>query len=156
MRHHTMRGIWYHFAWPRCAFCFALPCAFLHLTWLLAWLSCPPCRIWCRIIIIILIILRRRAPTSLGLPAGEVLTSHLVWTHRTTDDPRQLLGPRSSLSVRHAYTLLTRTRRTARRQAHRRFVVQALPLCRIWGVLDTVSRCLRHRHTQTAQVMVFV
>jgi hypothetical protein len=41
-------------------------------------------------------------------------------------DPRQLLGTRSSLSVRHAYTLLTRSRRTARRQAHRRFVVQAL------------------------------
>jgi hypothetical protein len=35
-------------------------------------------------------------------------------------------GPRSSLSVRYAYTLLTRSRRTARRQAHRRFVVQAL------------------------------
>jgi hypothetical protein len=66
--------------------------------------------------------------TSPGLPAGEVLevTSHLVWTHQTTDDPRQLLGPRSSLSVRHAYTLLTRSRRSARRQAHRRFVVQAL------------------------------
>jgi hypothetical protein len=33
------------------------------------------------------------------LPAGEVLevTSHLVWTHQTTDDPCQLLGPRSSL-----------------------------------------------------------
>jgi hypothetical protein len=37
--------------------------------------------------------------TSPGLPAVEVLevTSHLVWTHQTTDDPRQLLGPRSSL-----------------------------------------------------------
>jgi hypothetical protein len=66
--------------------------------------------------------------TSPGLPAGEVLevTSDLVWTHQTTDDPRQLLGPRSSLSVRHAYTLLTRSRRTACRQAHRRFVSQAL------------------------------
>jgi hypothetical protein len=66
--------------------------------------------------------------TSPGLPAEEVLevTSHLVWTHQTTDDPRQLLGPRSSLSVRHAYTLLTRSRRTSRRQAHRQFVVQAL------------------------------
>jgi hypothetical protein len=64
--------------------------------------------------------------TSPGLPAGEVLevTSHLVWTHQTTDDPRQLLGPtRSPLSVPHAYTLLTRSRRTARRQAHRRCVV---------------------------------
>jgi hypothetical protein len=37
--------------------------------------------------------------TSPGLPAVEVLevTSHLVWTHQTTDDPRQLQGPRSSL-----------------------------------------------------------
>jgi hypothetical protein len=66
--------------------------------------------------------------TSPGLPAVEVfeVTSHLVWTHQTTNDPRQLLGPRSSLSVRHAYTILTRSRRTARRQAHRQFVVQAL------------------------------
>jgi hypothetical protein len=66
--------------------------------------------------------------TSPGLPAVEVLevTSHLVWTHQTTDDPRQLLGPCSSLSVRHAYTLLTRFRCTTRRQAHRRFAVQAL------------------------------
>jgi hypothetical protein len=66
--------------------------------------------------------------TSPGLSAGEVLevTSHLVWTHQTTDDPRHLLGPRSPLSVRHAYTLLTRYRRATRRQAHRRFVVQAL------------------------------
>jgi hypothetical protein len=66
--------------------------------------------------------------TSPGLLAVEVLevTSHLVWTHQTTDDPRQLLGPRSSLSVCHDYTLLTRSRRTTRRQAHRRFVVQAL------------------------------
>jgi hypothetical protein len=66
--------------------------------------------------------------TSPGIPAAEVLevTSHLVWTHQTTDGPRQLLGPRSSLSVRHAYTLLTRSRCTARRQAHRRFVVLAL------------------------------
>jgi hypothetical protein len=66
--------------------------------------------------------------TSPGLPAGEVLevTSNLVWTHQTADDPRQLLGPRSSLSVRHAYTLLTRSRRTTRRQAHGRFDVQAL------------------------------
>jgi hypothetical protein len=46
--------------------------------------------------------------------------------NRTQATHRQLLGPRSSLSVRHAYTLLTRSRRTARRQAHRRFVVQAL------------------------------
>jgi hypothetical protein len=65
---------------------------------------------------------------SPGLPAVEVfeVTSRLVWTHQTTDDPRQLLGPHSSLSVRHAYTLLPRSRRTARRQAHRRFMVQAL------------------------------
>jgi hypothetical protein len=26
---------------------------FVHLTWLVAWLSCLPCRIWCKIIIII-------------------------------------------------------------------------------------------------------
>jgi hypothetical protein len=58
--------------------------------------------------------------TSPGIPAAE------VWTRQTTDDPCQLLDPRSSLSVRHAYTLLTRSRRTARLQAHRRFVVQAL------------------------------
>jgi hypothetical protein len=66
--------------------------------------------------------------TSPGLPAVGVLevTSHLIWTHQTTDDPCQLLGPRSPLSVRHAYTLPTRSRRTARRQAHRRIVVQAL------------------------------
>jgi hypothetical protein len=25
---------------------------FVHLTWLVAWLSCLPCRIWCNIIII--------------------------------------------------------------------------------------------------------
>jgi hypothetical protein len=37
-----------------------------------------------------------------------------------------LLGPRPSLSLGHAYTLLTGSRRKARRQAHRRFVVQAL------------------------------
>jgi hypothetical protein len=47
-------------------------------------------------------------------------------THQTTDDPCQLLGPRSPLSVRHVYTLLTGSRRTARCQAHRRIVVQAL------------------------------
>jgi hypothetical protein len=66
--------------------------------------------------------------TSPGLPAVEVfeVTSHLVWTHQTTDDPRQLLGPSSPLSVRHAYTLLTESRQTARCQAHRRFVVQTL------------------------------
>jgi hypothetical protein len=66
--------------------------------------------------------------TSSGLPAVEVfeVTSHLVWTYKTTDGPRQLLGPRSSLSICHAYALITRSRRTARRQAHRRFVVQAL------------------------------
>jgi hypothetical protein len=66
--------------------------------------------------------------TTPGIPAAEVLevTSHLVWTHQTAAEPRQLLGPRPSLSVRHAYTLLTRSRRTTRRQAHRRFVVQAL------------------------------
>jgi hypothetical protein len=40
-------------------------------------------------------------------------------------DPRQLLGPCSPLSVRLAYALLTRSRWTARRQAHRWFV-QAL------------------------------
>jgi hypothetical protein len=53
--------------------------------------------------------------TSPGLPAEEVfeVTSHLVWTHQTIDDPRQLLGPRSSLSVRHAYTLLTQSRQSA-------------------------------------------
>jgi hypothetical protein len=47
--------------------------------------------------------------TSPGLPPAEVLemTSHLVWKHQTIDDPRQLLGPRSYLSVRHAHTLLT-------------------------------------------------
>jgi hypothetical protein len=47
--------------------------------------------------------------TSPGLPAVEVfeVTSHLVWTHQTTDEPRQLLGPRSPISVRHAYTLLS-------------------------------------------------
>jgi hypothetical protein len=40
--------------------------------------------------------------TSPGLPAVKIfeVTSHLVWTHQTTDDPRQLLGPGSSLSVR--------------------------------------------------------
>jgi hypothetical protein len=67
--------------------------------------------------------------TSPGILAVEVLEvkSHLVWTHQTTDDPGQLLGPRSPLSVRHAYTLLTQSRRMARRQVHRRFVVQALP-----------------------------
>jgi hypothetical protein len=27
---------------------------FVHLTWLVAWLSCLPCRIWCKIIIIII------------------------------------------------------------------------------------------------------
>jgi hypothetical protein len=66
--------------------------------------------------------------TTPGIPAAAVLevTSHLVWTHQTTDDPRQSLGPRFSLSVRHAYALLTRSRHTARRQAHCRFVVQAL------------------------------
>ena len=66
--------------------------------------------------------------TSPGLPATEVfhVLSHLVWKHQITDDPRQMLGPRSTLSVRHAYTLLTRSRRMARRQAHRQFVVQAL------------------------------
>jgi hypothetical protein len=41
------------FVWPRYAFCFALPCVLIHLTWLVAWLSCLPCRIWCNIIIII-------------------------------------------------------------------------------------------------------
>jgi hypothetical protein len=186
---------------------------FVHLTWLVARLSCLPCRIWCKIIIsssrpgplspvpgwvgMARVVLPRVCPslhplqnllcaafcapeavvsgllpvardqrmlvpvgallcmllaiaclghlqqrpgsdlpqlragvlhwlTSPGLPAVKVLevTSHLVWTHQTTDDPRQLLGPRSPLSVR--YTLLTRSRRTARRQAHRRFVVQAL------------------------------
>jgi hypothetical protein len=65
---------------------------------------------------------------SRGLPAKEVfeVTLHLVWTHQTTDDPCQLLGPRSFLSVCHAYTLLTQSLGTTRRQAHRRFVVQAL------------------------------
>jgi hypothetical protein len=35
--------------------------------------------------------------TSPGLPAVEVfeVTSHLVWTHQTTDHPRRLLGPPS-------------------------------------------------------------
>jgi hypothetical protein len=49
------RGIWFRFVWPRYAFCFALPCLarFVHLTWLVVWLSCLPCRIWCKIIIII-------------------------------------------------------------------------------------------------------
>jgi hypothetical protein len=37
------------------------------------------------------------------------VTSQLVWTHQTPDDPRWLLGFRSSLSVRHAYALLTRS-----------------------------------------------
>jgi hypothetical protein len=39
-----LRGICFRFAWPRYAFCFALPCSFAHLTWLVAWLSCLPCR----------------------------------------------------------------------------------------------------------------
>jgi hypothetical protein len=26
-------------------------CQFVHLAWLVAWLSCLPCRIWCNIII---------------------------------------------------------------------------------------------------------
>jgi hypothetical protein len=67
-------------------------------------------------------------PQLSRLPAVEVLevTAHLVWTHQTTNDPPQSLGPRSFLSVCHAYTLLTRSRRTASRPAHRRFVVQAL------------------------------
>jgi hypothetical protein len=66
--------------------------------------------------------------TPHGLPAVEVfeVTSHLVRTYQTTDDPGRLLGPRSSVSVCHASTLLTRYGQTARRQAHRRFVVQAL------------------------------
>jgi hypothetical protein len=78
---------------------------------------------------------------SPGLPAVEVfeVTSHLVWTHQTTDDPRQLLGPRSPLSVSHAYTLLNRSRRTACRQAHRRFVVQVQPLRSRWTRLSPPS-----------------
>jgi hypothetical protein len=44
-----------------CLLCLALKClllcpalrVFVHLTWLVAWLSCLPCRIWCKIIIII-------------------------------------------------------------------------------------------------------
>jgi hypothetical protein len=42
--------------------------------------------------------------TTPGLPAVEVfaVTAHLVWTHQTTYDPRQLLGHRSPLFVRHA------------------------------------------------------
>jgi hypothetical protein len=38
------------FDWPRYAFCFALPCVLVHLTWLVAWLSCLSCRIWCNIV----------------------------------------------------------------------------------------------------------
>jgi hypothetical protein len=65
--------------------------------------------------------------TSPGLPVEVFeVTSHLVWTHQTTDDPRQMLGPRSPLSVRPYYTLLNRPRRMALRQAHHRFIVHAL------------------------------
>jgi hypothetical protein len=65
--------------------------------------------------------------TSPGLPVEVFeVTSHLVWTHQTTNDPRQMLGPRSPLSVRPYYTLLNRPRRMALRQAHHRFIVHAL------------------------------
>jgi hypothetical protein len=72
-----------------------------------------------------------RANTAVGVsPETFLLLLHglesRLWTHQTTAGPRQLLGPRSSLSVRHAYTLLSRSRLTAHRQAHRRFVVRAL------------------------------
>jgi hypothetical protein len=57
-----------------------------------------------------------------GLPAVEIfeVTSRLVWTHQTTDDPCQLLSPRSSLCSPRS------THLTQSRHAHRRFVVQAL------------------------------
>jgi hypothetical protein len=39
--------------------------------------------------------------TTPGIPDAEVLevTSYLVWTNQTTDDPRQLLGPTAAPRV---------------------------------------------------------
>jgi hypothetical protein len=47
------------------------------------------------------------------------VTSNLALTRQAYIDPRQLLGPRSPLFVRHAYNLFTRSRRSARHQARR-------------------------------------
>jgi hypothetical protein len=45
---HWVRYARFHVAF---ALCFAL-LLYAHLTWLVAWLSCLPCRNWCNIIII--------------------------------------------------------------------------------------------------------
>jgi hypothetical protein len=49
------------------------------------------------------------------------VTSHLVWTHQTT-----VTLVSCWVLIRQADTFLTLSRRMTRRQAHRRFVVQAL------------------------------
>jgi hypothetical protein len=56
--------------------CLALIClllcpalrVFVHLTWLVAWLSCLLCRIWCKIIIIII---AQVATTSTHTPVTQ-------------------------------------------------------------------------------------
>jgi hypothetical protein len=59
---------------------YALPLlVFVHLAWLVAWLPCLPCCIWCRFIIIIIIITSgpNKSP-KLGSSLSEKCLAH--WT----------------------------------------------------------------------------